>query len=569
MRRTQINRMPFASDMPPTEMIDDRMVGRMRLLLAAGATLIVSIDPSAPDHYFGITQTTLLLYVLYSAAVLAFGLRGVLLLPAKFAHWVDLGWCVALMAPSRGSSGIFFGFFFFVILSASFRIGYEAGLRAVMASMGLFLIVGFSTSPKASNVALAEYLLRSISLGFIGYMIAFWGGSEFLSKRRLALLKDITALSNPRFGIDHTVGLIVERLRTFYNADACLHVSADPYGTGYTLRRASSQVLEKRTQGEPIGEGLAHQLLALPAEHAVVYFGKPPAWEWWWSGRRDYTYDCAKQTRTEDDSEESERLGAMLDAASFVTVPLYVRGQTVGRLFLTSRRAGAFQEPDVAFLLQVIDHTMPVVDNIRLVDRLASEAANEERRRIARDIHDSVIQPYIGIQIGLSAVRQKLASGNPDFLKSIDRLLEMTEVGINDLRRYVLRLKASERLEDSLLAAVQRFAGKFSEATGIAVKVESDGDTRINDRLAAEVFQMVAEGLSNVRRHTSAVQITISLACRDGHLSLRIVNDGAAHASAAAFTPRSIAERARALGGQVRVDRQGHEGTAVVIDVPL
>ncbi|MBI3325998.1 MAG: hypothetical protein HYZ81_04745, partial [Nitrospinae bacterium] len=74
----------------------------------------------------------------------------------------------------------------------------------------------------------------------------------------------------------------------------------------------------------------------------------------------------------------------------------------------------------------------------------------------------------------------------------------------------------------------QRFAAKFSEATGIAVHLEAASNIRINDRLGAEVFQIVAEGLSNVRRHTSSTQATVALACVDGQLVLRIADAGGA-----------------------------------------
>ena len=153
---------------------------------------------------------------------------------------------------------------------------------------------------------------------------------------------------------------------------------------------------------------------------------------------------------------------------------------------------------------------MPILDNIRLVDQLASGAAEEERRRIARDLHDSVIQPYIGLQIGLTAIRQKLAAGGTEVTGDIERLIEMTSVGVTDLRRYMHELRDGSERAGDLLLAVRRFASKFSEATGIAVHVEATPNTRVDGRRAAEVFQMVAEGLSNVRRHTNAMRATIA-----------------------------------------------------------
>ena len=116
---------------------------------------------------------------------------------------------------------------------------------------------------------------------------------------------------------------------------------------------------------------------------------------------------------------------------------------------------------------------------------------------------------------------------------------------------------------------MRRFATKFSEATGIAVQVNARGDIRVGDRLAAEAFQIVAEGLSNVRRHTQAGLATVSLKCGNGFFSLHIENNGAGGSVPLSFTPRSITERAEALGGYAHVESLGQDGTAVVVEIPL
>jgi signal transduction histidine kinase len=115
---------------------------------------------------------------------------------------------------------------------------------------------------------------------------------------------------------------------------------------------------------------------------------------------------------------------------------------------------------------------------------------------------------------------------------------------------------------------VRRFAATFAETTGIAVQMEAAGDMRLNDRLSAEVFQMVTEGLSNIRRHTHAMQARIILAHRDNQVVLRIEDQGINGSAPAPFIPRSITERATTLGGRVCVDQHEH-GSAVIIEIPL
>jgi len=226
---------------------------------------------------------------------------------------------------------------------------------------------------------------------------------------------------------------------------------------------------------------------------------------------------------------------------------------------------------------------MPVIDSIRLVDRLAVEAAEEERKRIARDIHDSIIQPYIGLQMGLAGLRRKLTAdyGGPstntrDLLQVIrnaaddtDRLIEMTGDGIGDLRRYVRGLRDEGEYEDGLTSSVRRFAAKFTQATNILVQVRADSNVRVDDRLAAEMFQIIVEGLSNIRRHTQSPRAFIGMERTDNRLIVRIENDGSRGSQPIPFTPQSIAERATSLGGKAYVEFFGDMGTSVIVEIPL
>ena len=92
------------------------------------------------------------------------------------------------------------------------------------------------------------------------------------------------------------------------------------------------------------------------------------------------------------------------------------------------------------FMLQLMDHVTPVMENIRLIDNLASDAAEQERQRIAHDIHDSVIQPYLGLQFGLAALDQKLEAGNTAIRENVQELLELTNHELAELRRLRLGL---------------------------------------------------------------------------------------------------------------------------------
>jgi len=551
--------------------IDDRMIAAMRLMLALLALLSTYIDPGETTHYEAATYTVLAFYLAYSITLLMLAVRRRSTVPPTVAYWADVGWDILLIGSSKGTNSIFFFFLFFAILVASFQSGFTAGMRVTLVATVLFTGIGFAMAPDEPEFELHGFLLRPTSLSVLGYMIACWGGAETMFRRRLALLKDISLLANPRFGVDRTFGALMERLRAFYEADMCMLVMAEPPPGSYTLRRVSRQHPDTDGRAEVITAEVARVLLALPADQAQVSGSISRLWGWFGAVKRVQAYDVMTQERLPEPLQDMREL---LAAEAYITVPVRYRGATVGRLYLTAVHRYPFEASDVDFLLQVLVHTMPTIDNIRLVDRLASDAAEEERRRIGRDLHDSVIQPYIGLQMGLAAVQKKLATQSHAVPEDMEHLLALTNAGIADLRHYMGELREngardSGLLPGGLLPAVQRFTKKFAEATGIAVHVEATTTLPVHDRLAAEVFQMVAEGLSNVRRHTRSAQATVTLACGDQHLRLSIANDVVTGSMPTPFTPRSITERATALGGCAHVAWPEHGGTVIVVDIPL
>lgn len=222
------------------------------------------------------------------------------------------------------------------------------------------------------------------------------------------------------------------------------------------------------------------------------------------------------------------------------------------------------------FIQQLISQIMPVIENMQLLDEIASQAAVHERRKISRDLHDSTIQPYIGLKIGLEALLRKVPADNP-LITEIEDLCRMTNDGIAELRNYVGGLKNQKDTPSKLFfQAISRLAEKFTRFYGIEVKVSANPDLRINDRLAAELVQIVSEGLSNIRRHTQARHATINLRCEDDNLIAQIINHGVAgNAAFVPFTPRSIAERTAHLGGRTEVTQWGDGSTAVTVEIPL
>ena len=546
------------------ESVDERLVNITRLILALSALIIIYLDPSEPDRLVNITYTTLALYTVYSALVYFIYLRYDSIFGSIPLYWIDVAWYVVLISLSSGTNSLFFFFFFFAILVASFRSGYKAGLEVTIVSATLFVTIGYFTTP--TPIEPNRFVLRAVYLASIGYLMAYWGGSETTHKRRLALLKDVSRSSNPRFGVDHTIDSIMRKLRAFYDADTCLLINAGPVANAHTLRRIDRRHSESANRVESVGAE-ASQLLAWQPEWAVTWHNGS---RMRWSRKISCSiYNFSSGERIKNVDETYTWIADLLDTNSFITVPVYQRHTFTGRLYLTSK-GRYFNYSDIEFLRQVIDHVRPMIDNIQLVDRLASQASEYERQRISRDIHDSAIQPYIGLKLGLDALRRKVSIDDP-VAGELTELAERTDSVIKDLRSYVggLRDPGSSERVNVLSSSVERHAKQLGELYGIEVDVQIASHVNMNDRLAAELFQIVREGLSNIRRHTAATEARISMASVNGDMVLDIENDASSADSHQTFTPRSITERAIALGGRVSINVNNVGRTIVSVIIPM
>lgn len=551
--------------------LEVRIISAMRLMLAASALAVIYIDPSELADSVALTYAVLILilYTVYSFSIYLLSMRRGKILHTSLFHWLDVAWYVPLIALSGGSDSVFFFFLFFAILEASFVWGYSSGLRVTGVSTVVFAIVGYATYPEHA-LEVNRFLLRCVHLLIFGYMIAFWGGLQSRLRARLRLLKEVSLLSNPRFGVERTIRSVLESLRSSYQADTCLLIlpksqTGQPirmYGSSsegpYILHRADQNSPAPRYSSREITEEMARVFLTAPPAHAVIYRRGSPG--------EILLYDTKTGDLTKGDSENSTFVTAF-DGKSCFSVPVYYRAQPVGRLYIVGG-AHRFDYADIDFVLQVMEQVTGVLENIRLVDSLASDAAGQERRRIAQDIHDSVIQPYIGLQFGLAAVKQKLEN-REDVLDNVEELLALTNGEIADLRSYVGGLRRGESRRDIFLPAVRRFASKFSEATGLNVEINGSDALPIYDRLAAELFQMIEEGLSNVRRHSTSTYAKLDIGIKDGHLEMQLRNERLKRLGEASFTPRSIADRAAALGGQTIVYSDKNNDTVVCVQIPL
>ena len=532
-----------------TESVDARMVALMRSVLAVSALVIFVFDPFQPSHFSTRIYAALLCYGVYSVALCIAITGGRMPVPARAQHWIDAAVCVLLVALSQGVTDMFFYFFFFAIVVASFSRGFREGLTLTVISVALFGAISLYGVKPGARFEFDELVTRPVFLLVVGYMTAYWGGKELLMRRRLRLLRALAAVANPRLGIEHARDQGLQRLLEFFDASACVLVSARAPGDEllmYRLDAGGRSALPQRLTAES-----AHTLLALPEGFSTA----------WHPGREAATAGLTGQC---------ERLANLLEAQYFATVPYAPREGSRGRLYLLAARR--LSDADAEFLRQAVDQIAAVADKLALMEAIMAGAAQLERARIARDIHDTTVQPYIGLKLGLEALQRRLEPAS-SARKQLDELVEMSRLVVRDLRAYVTRLRlegASEATRwpaEHLIVGLREHLERYRNFYGIDVELRSDESSALTDRVAAEAYQIVCEGLANIHRHTPAKRAFVELRFKPDSLAIEIGNECAPAVPPVAFMPRSIAERAQALGGTTTVElhERGHDIVRVAI----
>ena len=547
----------------PIGSVDARMIGVMRCILAVSALAIINLDPEDSRRFLALTSASVFVYLVWSAVSLAMATRRLPLRPPRHEHWVDVFFSAFVVGLTQGSGSVFVFILLFAILVASFSRGFSEGLLVTCVSVLLLELTAVILGPAHEPFDLDRTLVRPFYLLALGYMIAYWGGHEITHRRRLRLLQEINNQWNPRFGHDHAIGTNLERALDFFSASACVLVLKRPTTPPIHLTyHTSSRKRGHAMLPSAINQETAAILLSFPATFSARYDEKTPWWRRWASGSGLAPRDAKMD-------EQCKVLANLLDAGSFLTVPYVQRDGTEGRVYLTAGKR-AFGQADVDFFAQLMTSISNVVEGMQLMDELVSRAAEHERYRISLDIHDTTIQPYIGLKLGLDALAREGGSDNP-LTPRIGELLGMTDSTIRDLRRYMTTLQEDKTLAgDSLLSAVHDQASHYHRFYGIEVDVRCENEVLVNSQVAGAILQIVAEGLSNILRHTTAKRAYLSMKSEGQRIELEIANETIDPAEEApSFTPRSITARTRSLGGTILVERDPLGYTIVRIVIPL
>lgn len=193
----------------------------------------------------------------------------------------------------------------------------------------------------------------------------------------------------------------------------------------------------------------------------------------------------------------------------------------------------------------------------------------EDRKHIAREIHDELGQLLTTLKMELSLLRMR--SADPDSVAGMSKLVDRT---IDVVRQVATNLRPAA-LDFGLLPAIEWLAKDFAARWGIACTATTDGsDIRVGEDLSTTVFRVVQESLTNVARHANATRVSITLRRTPHLLQLTVQDNGCGFDAAltrkkAGFGLFGMRERVLAAGGHLSIESAPGEGTTVIINLPL
>jgi signal transduction histidine kinase len=249
-------------------------------------------------------------------------------------------------------------------------------------------------------------------------------------------------------------------------------------------------------------------------------------------------------------------------------VPLGAGDEQLGEITCGPKTEGRLRDDDIQLVRTLAGQLALAVRNARLAGRIAN-AAEAERRRIERNIHDGAQQELVALVAGLGMARSTAARGrlSPDVLDGLR--LEAQQI-LSELRELSQGIHPSVLSDAGILEAVEDRCARLP----LDVTLEtSDGlrARRFGDDVEGAAYFFVTESLANVLKHADATRATISLTCEDDRLQLGVADDGRGFDPDAAPDGglAGLRDRIRALGGTVTIaSRPGH-GTRITASLPV
>ena len=563
----------------------ERVIATARLLLLAIGLIAFLFDPTHSTQRVLVFSIAALLYLAHTLAAL-FALRARQTATTAFAitvHVIDLVGATALTLPAADLDDPFFPYFFFVLAAAAFRWGFWETVATSAGAVALVLadaVAGPQGPMSVLDGSLA--MLPSILVTRVAYLAAMGVLLGYIAEETQSLRAESSAIVNLLAQVRIDAGLtrmldvlaaetvwlfragrlmlVVEHVpsRRLFHWDSFTGWAGSSGGTSGELAAAerATYLVGPADQSFAVDRSLlrrgALRLRAInPAGRVVSAVG----WE---------------------------VPAPFLAAHSFrrlISAPVAFGDEWAGRVFIFEPRLVIRTIALAQFLRAILRQVGPAVFNVYLLSRLRSRAGAIERARVARELHDGVIQSLVGVEMQLEALRSADAVRELPAGAELAHLQEVVHDEVLNLRDLMNQMRQPEFDPRELVDYLAQLVDRFGRDNGITARFSSGvEDVTLPRHVCFELVRIVQEALVNIRKHSGATIVVVRFGLHDAHWVVEVDDNGQgfpfegrqthAELDGAHAGPIVIKERVRAIGAELDIVSTPGRGARLRVRVP-
>lgn len=262
---------------------------------------------------------------------------------------------------------------------------------------------------------------------------------------------------------------------------------------------------------------------------------------------------------------------------SLLVLPLSQVNET---LIVGSRSRDGFSRNDIQNYLTIAEQVALSLENLKLLEQARLTGVNEERQRLAAEIHDSLTQGFISI-VTLTEIAEAKLENYPqelrnDFQPLLNQARQTARDNLTSARQMTWALRPDLQEGMPLADALAKLSKRWSDANNIRVNVSSSGDARqLHPDIETALLRTAREALNNIQKHAGATQVNITLTYMDTLVALDVQDNGKGFESEAAtdsdggFGLMSIREQIKQLDGELTIESNVGKGTTIAVSLPI
>jgi signal transduction histidine kinase len=228
---------------------------------------------------------------------------------------------------------------------------------------------------------------------------------------------------------------------------------------------------------------------------------------------------------------------------------------------------------DITALKAIENELKESREQLRGLTAQREQAREEERKHIAREVHDELGQILTGLKLNVSILNHRLGAGQDLAIGKLQETMLLTDRALEVARNVASALRPSA-LEMGIVSAFEWLVDRFGASTGIHCDLHiDDNDMQLDEPLAIALFRILQESLTNVARHAKADRVDVTLRREMDDYVMKVRDNGrgfdASRKNTDSFGLVGIRERALMLGGTVDIDSCPGKGTEIAVRIPV